>query len=99
MVSTTGGSHPRWRRDGKELFYLVPDRKLMAVAVKAGSTFDAGAPRVVFETRVPRAAIALLVSPYAVSADGQRFLIQTTSREATASSVTIVLNWTTGLKR
>jgi len=99
LVSTNGGSHPRWRRDGKELFYLVPDGKLMAVAVKAGSTFDAGVPRVLFETRVPRAAIALLVSPYAVSADGQRFLIQTTSREATSSSVTVVLNWTAGLKR
>ena len=71
----------------------------MAVAVKAESTFDTGVPRVLFETRVPRAAIALLVSPYAVSGDGQRFLIQTTSQEAAPSSVTVVLHWTAGLKR
>lgn len=61
----------------------------MAAAVRAESTFDAGAPRVLFETRVPRAAVVLLVSPCAVSAEGQRLLIQTTSGEATSKELLV----------
>lgn len=44
QVSTTGGAFSRWRRDGKELFFNAPDGKLMAVPVKADSTFEAGIP-------------------------------------------------------
>jgi Tol biopolymer transport system component len=73
-VSTDGGADPRWRRDGKELFYLSPDRKLMAVPVKGETTFEADVPKVLFQTRVP----ALTVydrNSYDVTKDGQRFLI------------------------
>src|SRR5207249_1138098 len=52
QVSTGGGAQPLWRRDGKELFYLAPDRKLMAVEVSgAGPTFVPGAPKPLFEAR------------------------------------------------
>src|SRR5215469_12701935 len=51
-VSTTGGTQPRWRGDGKELFYVAPDGKLMAVEIKASvTTFDRGAPQALFDLR------------------------------------------------
>jgi len=98
LVSTNGGVQPRWRRDGKELFYIAPDKKLMAVDVKLeGSTFEAGVPRALFQTRVvsypnPR-------NVYEVSADGQRFLIITPLEEATSTPITVVANWNADLKR
>jgi hypothetical protein len=48
-VSNTGGNQPRWRGDGKELFYLSTDNKMMAVLVKTGSNFDAGTPTALFQ--------------------------------------------------
>ena len=54
QVSTTGGGHPWWRRDGEELYYLSPERKLMAVEVSAtATTFETGRPRELFQTRLP----------------------------------------------
>jgi Tol biopolymer transport system component len=51
-VSTAGGTQPRWRGDGKELFYVAPDGKLMAVEIKANVTgFDRGAPQALFDLR------------------------------------------------
>jgi len=98
LVSANGGAQPRWRRDGKELFYIAPDRKLMAVDVKAeASTFVVGVPKALFQTHVisypnPR-------NIYDVSADGQRFLIITPPEETTSTPVTVVANWTADLKR
>ena len=98
LVSANGGAQPRWRRDGKEIFYIAPDRKLMAVDVKLeGSTFEAGVPKVLFQTHVtgypnPR-------NVYEVSADGQRFLIITPLEEATSTPITVVANWNADLKR
>jgi eukaryotic-like serine/threonine-protein kinase len=93
QVSTNGGSRPRWRRDGQELFYLSPDRKMMAVEAKAtATTFEAGRPRELFQTRV--APFPAVAPAYDVSADGQRFLIQTIPDEAeVASPMTVVMNW------
>ena len=51
LVSTNGGGWPRWRRDGKELFYLASDGKLMAVSVNGEGTFKAGVPKALFQTR------------------------------------------------
>ena len=94
LVSTNGGAWPRWRRDGKELFYLAADRKLMAVVVNAEGTFKAGVPKVLFQTReiVDR-------YRYAVTSDGQRFLVNTPLEEANTRSLVVVLNWTQVLKR
>ena len=56
QISIDGGSRPRWRRDGKELFYVAPDGKLMAVTVKTGAIVEAEAPRALFETTLPAVA-------------------------------------------
>lgn len=89
-ISTEGGSVPRWRRDGKELFY-VSRGKLMAVDVKASeSSFEPGVPKVLFEKSG--------INDYDVSRDGQRFLIAV-SVESSPEPITVVLNWTAGLKR
>ena len=93
QVSTNGGNRPRWRRDGKELFYLSADRKMMAVDVKAtATTFEIGRPRELFQTRV--ASAPFVASVYDVTADGQRFLINTALDEATGPTpMTVVMNW------
>jgi len=94
QISPNGGGQPRWRPDGKELYYVAPDQKLMAVMVRSGATFEAEAPRALFETALP-------TSPqrqtYAVSRDGQRFLLN--APLDVASPMTIVENWTAGLKK
>ncbi len=78
---------------------MSPDRKLMAVDVKEdGNTFTAGSPRALFDMRVfitgsPGASL------YDVSNDGQRVLVITPVEESSPSPLTVVLNWTAGLKR
>jgi Tol biopolymer transport system component/predicted Ser/Thr protein kinase len=94
QISDAGGAYPRWRRDGKELFYVTAGQKLMAVTVQTDSTFQAGRPHALFEPRFFQPVI-----PYAVSADGQRFLVNTPLEEDNSSPVTVVLNWTAELKK
>ncbi len=94
QVSINGGLLPHWRSDGKELFYLSGDNKLMAVEVKPGSSFEAGVPKALFDLAPLRAA-----SVYAVTADGQRFLF-VTQGEATANlQFTVVTNWMAEAKK
>src|SRR5262249_34029682 len=94
-ISTNGGYEPRWRGDGREIYYLSEDRKLMAVSVEAGPSF--GRPKPLFQTNVPGG-----VSPYRTSyvpaRDGRRFLIYTLSGDSAPNPIAIVLNWTAGLK-
>jgi Tol biopolymer transport system component len=93
QISTEGGTLPRWRRDGKELFYLAPDRRLMAVSVKTGVAFEADAPRALFQTELNTGEL----HTYAVSADGHRFLLNTRS-EAGQPPIAVVLNGPAMLK-
>ena len=95
QISAEGGTQPRWRRDGKELFYLAPDRKLMAVPVKTGAIFEADAPRALFQTAL---SVTELRQSYAVSADGQRFLLNA-PLDAGSPPLTVVLNWPALLKK
>jgi hypothetical protein len=95
QISTAGGTQPRWRRDGKELFYLAPDRKLMAVAVKTGAIFEAESPRALFQTALN---VSAFRQSYGVSADGQRFLLNA-SVESGSPPITVVLNWAALLKK
>jgi len=83
---------PRWRSDGKELFYYGLDYMLMAVPVKAGDVFESGAPQPLFRAWAPG------YLRYDVTADGKRFLINTNIEES-SSAVTVLLNWTARLKR
>jgi dipeptidyl aminopeptidase/acylaminoacyl peptidase len=101
QVSKGGGTHPRWRNDGKELFYLAADGQLMAVAVKAESRFEAGAATELFELRGfgTTSAPASARYPYDVTADGQRFIILKQVEDASTQNITVVLNWTAALKR
>ena len=99
QVSAHGGWEPQWRGDGKELFYLA-DQTLMSVAIKADSTFEPSAPTVLFETRqFGLAPHPLVRNEYVVTADGQRFLINQRAGGTSAAPITIVFNWSAGLKQ
>ena len=94
QVSTAGGELPRWRGDGREIFYMAPDGTLMAVAVDGrSSAFQVGQAARLFQPRIP--------SPvgynYAVSADGQRFLVNVSAEPATP--VAIIDGWQALLKK
>lgn len=93
QVSNAGGEQPRWRADGKELFYLSGDGKLMAMSVKEGANFDAGAPEALFQAnaREPLATSEQVV--YDVSKDGQKFLINTYVKNTDTKPMTVVLHW------
>jgi Tol biopolymer transport system component len=96
QISTDGGIQPRWRRDGNELFYLAADGKVMAVEVRAGSTFEATVPKVLFVAPLgPRDALA---GSYSVTADGQRFLFNSFGEEI-SGPITVVINWTGELRK
>ena len=105
QISTTGGVVPRWRRDGKELFYMGATNlgKLFAVEVKAsGATLEAGVPKALFDTGyVAMGHPGGTYHAYAVSPDGQRFLIprpaSAGAEETTSAAITVVLNWHSGL--
>jgi Tol biopolymer transport system component len=103
QASKTGGVDPRWRRDGRELFFVAPDGKLMAVAIhiNADGALNLGPPTALFQTRLPTGsniAVGLGSKPqYAVAPDG-RFLMSVTADD-TASPISIVLNWATLLKK
>jgi hypothetical protein len=97
QVSRDGGSHPVWRADGRELFFLAADGTMMTVAVGAGPSFDAGRPRALFS---PNAWRLTPNQVYAVTKDGQRFLVMTTPRKSSgAAPLTVVLNWTAAIHR
>jgi Tol biopolymer transport system component len=97
-VSSAGGAEPRWRRDGREIFYLAPDGKLMAVGVREGSTFEADVAKPLFQTRVRQPISSVDLFSYDVAPDGQRFLVNTDVGEVTATPLTVVLNWAADLK-
>jgi eukaryotic-like serine/threonine-protein kinase len=99
QISTEGGEEPRWRRDGKELFYLSGGRKLMAVPVKTGNTFEAGPAVSLFQTRARQRVSVQDAFSYDVSADGQTFLINTSLEEGRPAPLSVILNWASELER
>ena len=90
QISTDGGVQPRWRRDGKELFYLGLDGRIMAVDLRIDATVDAGAPRPLFNSRL---SVDPIRDQFAVTADGQHFLVQTSVVEGAPTPITVVVNW------
>lgn len=99
QISHDGGDQPQWRRDGKELFYMASDKKLMAVSIKTGTTVEAGTPLPLFVTRVRSTGQTDDKNTYAVAADGQRFLVNNLLHEGNKRPITIILNWAANLKR
>jgi eukaryotic-like serine/threonine-protein kinase len=98
LVSIAGGDRPRWRADGKELFYLAVDGNLMSVPVEStATTLRTGVPKTLFQTggEVDGGGGPAF---FGVSPDGQRFLIRYFDRPSTASIV-VVTNWPGLLKR
>ena len=92
QISTGGGTMPRWRTDGKELFFIAPDAKLMAAAVTTSdATFATAPPVALFQTRIVSGSQTLKHN-YAVSRDG-RFLINELAEASTATPLTLILNW------
>jgi len=96
QISTAGGVEPRWRADGKELYYRAPDQRLMAVGIQNGSGFEAGPPQPLFQARFDMTPSR---DRYLPTADGRRFLtVAPLGREA-MSPTTVVLNWYADLGR
>jgi Tol biopolymer transport system component len=99
QVSSGGGQEPRWRQDGKELFYLSADGKMMVVGVTMGTSFKSGSPVALFQTHRRQPLSFLDVFSYDVSGDGQRFLIATKVDEANAAPLSILLNWASEMEK
>jgi Tol biopolymer transport system component len=97
LISTAGGWQPRWREDGKELYYVAADGKLMAVGVTSGQVFRAGIPKPLFSIPVPSNDIGSNIVMDA-AADGKRFLFRVHGEPA-QPPFTVVQNWQAGLKK
>jgi Tol biopolymer transport system component len=92
QISNAGGGGARWRADGRELFYRGPVRKLMVVDVGPGADLKVGTPRPLFD--LPAGTAGWDVTP-----DGQRFLVNVPVVESNAVPLSLVLNWTAGLRK
>ena len=99
QVSRGGGTEPRWRRDGKELFYLSAEAKMTAVTVKADNNFEAGSPTTLFQTHLRQPISALDIVSYDVTANGQKFLVNTKVDEANAAPLSVILNWASEMEK
>jgi dipeptidyl aminopeptidase/acylaminoacyl peptidase len=92
QASSDGGTQPRWRDDGKELFYVESDQSLMAVPVSIAQELTLGRPQRLFDSQDLR----FRDNPwpqYDISADGQSFLTATPADDAALPSIRIVENW------
>jgi len=101
QISISGGSSPRWRPDGKELFYVSADRKLMAAPVKLGATIEAGTPQPLFELSPLPGFASQALSFYQPMRDGQRFLVNAPAggEAGAATPFTVVTNWQAAFKK
>jgi hypothetical protein len=97
-ISTQGGGWPKWRRDGKELFYLAPDRHLMAVSVKLdGKEPTFSPPQALFEG--PGVSPDNSRSQFEPSADGTRFLFNARVEDHSPVGLTVISNWPSLLQK
>ena len=95
-VSIDGGAQVRWNPNGKELFYIAADDRLMAVPIRFvsnGKAVEPGTPLGLFATNVGSTAINTNRQQYAVSPDGQSFVMNSVLGEASTSPITVILNW------
>jgi eukaryotic-like serine/threonine-protein kinase len=96
LISRSGGFSPRWRRDGRELFYMTTAGTLSAAPIVAGETFQAGEPSALFDVGFTPSSVNAY--PYAASSDGQRFLVITPEETASNAAISVVLNWPSALR-
>ncbi|MGC2639344.1 MAG: protein kinase [Acidobacteriaceae bacterium] len=92
QVSRGGGSEPRWRADGKEMFYLSPSGMLMAVTVSLGDTFASGTPAALFQVRGRAPISSTDLFTYDVTRDGQRFVVNEYLKPQHIAPLVIVQN-------
>jgi Tol biopolymer transport system component len=98
QISADGGIEPKWRRDGRELYFLAPDGKLMAVSI-GGPVFTPGRPAVLFQTTLPmNRTQPLRDRRYDVGPDG-RFLMVVPAASGAAMPTTVVVNWASALEK
>jgi Tol biopolymer transport system component len=95
QISTSGGTEPQWSRDGRKLYYIAPDLKMIEVKVQTGETFEAGIPEPLFTVSLRP---VLTGNRFLVAKDG-RFLLLSSLRGETTPPTTIVLNWIAELGR
>jgi serine/threonine protein kinase/Tol biopolymer transport system component len=98
QISTAGGSDPHWNSNGKELFYLSADQRMMSVAIKALPSFEADVPKPLFLAHVLFPSIALRTH-YDVGAGGERFLLCSPHGVQSLSGANVVLNWFVDARR
>jgi len=91
-ISPGGGRRPRWRRDGKELYYLAPGNSIMAVSVTPGPRLETGPPVSLFRTETE-------IENYDVVPDGSRFLVRTPSEKVRESPLRVIVNWPAALEK
>ena len=96
QVSNNGGMQPRWRRDGKELFYLDYEGRIMSVAIQPGNPPTFGAPRPLFKTRL---ALTASIEQYDVTADGQRLVMLVPTHDPPPATLNVALNWQNAARR
>jgi Tol biopolymer transport system component len=100
QVSTGGGAQPCWSADQKEIYYMAPDGRLMAVEITSNGSFEAGVPTPLFSTHVPQLPlVGNDRNQYVVTRDSQRFLINRLASEGVATPITVVFNWTKLLRK
>jgi hypothetical protein len=96
QISRNGGWAPRWRGDGKELFFLALDGTMMAAEMTVAKEVKAGVPRALFPTPLLR---TVNRHPYAVTKDGKRFLLPVPDPRQSSPAITMVLNWPAMVKK
>ena len=100
MVSVDGGVQPRWSRDGKELFFISTDSKLMSVPVNmTGGTFHSLTARPMFPVQISGGGANSFAHRWDVAPDGQKFLFTVVAAATSSAPVTVVLNWEELLKK
>jgi hypothetical protein len=100
QISTRGGIEPQWRGDGQELFLIGADQQLMAVPVVTEGGFRAGTPTALFATGLDPEGLGISGrNQYAVTVDGQRFLLNQPRPDTASTPVIVLVNWPAALKR
>ena len=99
QVSSGGGADPRWRGDGRELFYIASDRKMMAVRTTLQPTFTFGRGAALFETQLDDVWIGDTRNHYDVTPDGQRFIMIVPKTDRRLAPFTVLSNWQRAAQR
>jgi Tol biopolymer transport system component/predicted Ser/Thr protein kinase len=90
QISRNGGWAPKWRSDGKEIFFLALDGTMMAADVTLGKEVQAAVPQALFPSTLLKGTDR---HPYAVTKDGKRFLLRVPDQRQVSVPITVVLNW------